>query len=108
MKEQRVLEFDTKCMKVKIDYGRCEAALKNTSEPGCGFACVKADRLYDRNILKIEGNRPVLAIPSSEVKRVSNESLSWEYACDMTGNHAIEIEIPFPGLEDYRKKMHLQ
>ena len=107
MKKQDVLKFDTKCMKVTLDYSRCEAARKRTSEPGCGFACVKADRMYDRNILRIEGNRPVLTMPASEVKKVSNESLSWEYACDMTGNHAIEIEIPFPGLAEYRKKMQL-
>lgn len=108
MKKRDILKFDTKCTHVAIDYGRCEPARKHTAEPKCGFACVKADRMYDRSILRIEGNRPVLTMPASEVKKVSNESLSWEYACDMTGHHAIAIEIPFPGLEEYRKKMHLQ
>jgi len=101
------LSFETKCMKVKIDYSRCEAVRAKSSNPACGFACVKADRMYDRSILRIEGNRPVLAVPSEDVKKISNESLSWEFACNQTGNHAVEITVPFPGLEEYRKKMNL-
>jgi hypothetical protein len=100
------LEFETKCTTVKIDYARCEPARSGMADPKCGFACVKADRMYDRNILRIEENRPVLALPADDVEKVSNESLSWEYACNMTGNAAIEITIPFPGLEEYRTKMN--
>ncbi len=99
------LEFETRAMRVIIDYGKCEPAQKNTADPACGFACVKADRMYDRGILRISGNRPVLAASPEDVKRISNESLSWEYACRMTGNEAIQISIPFPGLSEYRKKM---
>ncbi len=101
------LTFETICTTVTIDYSKCEPAINNTSNPECGFACVKADRLYDRNILKIEGNRPVLAVSPEEAKKRSNESLSWEYADRVTGNHAIEIKVKFPGLEEYRKKMNL-
>jgi hypothetical protein len=101
------LTFETICTTVTIDYSKCEPAINNTSNPKCGFACVKADRLYDRNILKIEGNRPVLAVSPEEAKKRSNESLSWEYADRVTGNHAIEIKVKFPGLEEYRKKMNL-
>jgi hypothetical protein len=101
------LEFETKTMKVVIDYGKCEPAKKNTAAPLCGFACVKADRMYDRGVLRIEGNRPVLAGSPEDVKKNSNESLSWEYACQATGNDAIRILIPFPGLKEYRKKMNL-
>ncbi len=54
MAEDR-LEFETKTMKVIIDYGKCEPARKNTAAPLCGFACVKADRMYDRGVLRIEG-----------------------------------------------------
>jgi hypothetical protein len=108
MKKKRdVLSFETKCMKVKIDYSRCEAVRSQSANPGCGFACVKADRMYDRSILRIEGNRPVLAVPTEDVKKISNESLSWEFACNQTGNSAIEIIIPFPGLEEYRKTANL-
>jgi hypothetical protein len=101
------LTFETICTTVTIDYSKCEPAINNTSNPKCGFACVKADRLYDRNILKIEGNRPVLAVSPEEAKKRSNESLSWEYADRVTGNNAIEIKVKFPGLEEYRKKMNL-
>jgi hypothetical protein len=94
-------------MKVIIDYGKCEPARKNTASPLCGFACVKADRMYDRSVLRIEGNRPVLTGSPSDAKKNSNESLSWEYACRATGNDAIKILIPFPGLGAYRKKMNL-
>ena len=54
MPENR-LEFETKSMKVIIDYLKCEPARKNTADPRCGFACVKADRMYDRGVLRIEG-----------------------------------------------------
>ena len=106
MEATKTLEFETICTKVKIDYARCEPARTGAADPACGFACVKADRMYDRNILRIEGNRPVLSLPAGDVKKVSNESLSWEYACNMTGNFAIEITIPFPGLEEYRQRMN--
>ena len=106
MPEER-LEFETKSMKVIIDYLRCEPARKNTADPRCGFACVKADRMYDRGVLRIEGNKPVLAGSREDAKKNSNESLSWEYACQATDNDAIKILIPFPGLKDYRKRMNL-
>jgi len=63
------LEFETKTMKVIIDYGKCEPARKNTANPLCGFACVKADRMYDRAVLRIEGNRPVLTGSLNDAKR---------------------------------------
>jgi hypothetical protein len=99
------LEFTTRCMKTTIDYDKCEAAKNNTSRPSCGFACVKADRMYDRGILRIEGNRPVLAVSEEAAHKMSNESLSWEYACNAVGVGAVAITIDFPGLEDYRKGM---
>ena len=63
--------------------------------------------MYDRGILKIEGNRPVLAGSPEDAQKNSNESLCWEYACNCTGNRAITIRIPFPGLRQYREKMNL-
>jgi hypothetical protein len=102
------LEFGTKSTKVIIDYDQCEAAQKNVANPKCGFACVKADRMYDRSVLKIQGNRPVLTVSEDHAKKMSNESLSWEYACNLTGNNAIRILIPFPGLREYREKMKLK
>ncbi len=106
MDEDR-LEFETRITKVIIDYRKCEPARNKTASPACGFACVKADRMYDRGVLRIEGNRPVLAGSPEDAKKNSNESLSWEYACRATGNDAIKILIPFPGLRAYRNRMHL-
>ncbi len=104
MSNNNELRIRTRCTTTIIDYSKCEPAVQNTSEPSCGFACVKADRMYDRNILRVEGNRPVLAVPEEMVQKVSNESLSWEYACDAAGNGAIWTIVDFEGLEEYRKK----
>jgi hypothetical protein len=101
------LRFETRCTVVTIDYTKCEPAMEGKSNPACGFACVKADRTYDRNILRIQGNRPVLAVTTQDIKRLSNESLSWEYACNASGRSAIEIVVPFPGLKEYRRNMNL-
>jgi hypothetical protein len=100
------LKFEAKKIKITIDYNRCEPAIKNTANPVCGFACVKACRLYGRNILKIEGNRPVLAVTDpEEIKRLDNECLSCEYHCWHRGTSCISIEIPLAGLEEYRKEV---
>ncbi len=98
------LEFEARRARIAIDYGRCEPAIRNTSRPTCGFACVKACRLYGRNILRIEGNRPALSISDlEEVKRLDNECLSCEYNCWLHGTSCITIELALPGLEEYRK-----
>ena len=100
------LNFQTKKIKVTIDYSRCEPATKNTSNPTCGFACVKACRLYGRNILKIEGNKPVLAVTDpKEIERLDNECVSCEYQCWARGTNCIRIEIPLPGMEEYRREV---
>jgi len=100
------LEFEGRKIRITIDYDRCKPARENTSNPSCGFACVKACRLYGRNILKIEGNRPVLAVVDpEEIKRLDNECLSCEYHCWLHGTSCIHIEIPLEGLEVYR--MHV-
>ena len=96
------LIFRTRCAQVVIDYGKCEPAQMQTLNPKCGFACVKADRMYDRSILKIEACRPVLATPPEVAEKKSNESLSWEYACRAVGVNAISITVAFPGLEEFR------
>ena len=99
------LEFRTKSMTTIIDYDKCEPAKTSTAAPSCGFACVKADRMYDRSILRIEGNRPVLSVSKEAAEKMSNESLSWEYACNAAGMSAIEIIVDFPALEEYKKKI---
>jgi hypothetical protein len=93
--ENNRLTFQTRKTKISIDYARCVPAKENSSDPSCGFACVKACRLYGRNILKIENHRPVLAVTEEEeIKRLDNECLSCEYECERLGPGCIHIEIP--------------
>ena len=99
-----ILEFEVRTGKVTIDYNRCEPAVEDTSTPSCGFACVKADRLYGRNVLKIENNKPVLSVPAEEAVRLCNECLGCEHDCTFHGTDCIQIILPFPGLEEYKKK----
>jgi len=100
------LEFNTRTAKITIDYSRCEPVSRNISNPSCGFACVKACRLYGRNVLKIEGNRPVLSVSDpEEIKRLDNECLGCEYGCLMQGTGCISIELPLLGLEEYKEKV---
>lgn len=100
------LVFEARKIKITIDYSRCEPATRHTAQPSCGFACVKACRLYGRNILKIEANRPVLAVTEpEEIKRLDNECLSCEYHCWHKGRDCIRIEVPLEGIEAYRQKV---
>lgn len=88
------LEFTTRKCTITVDYGRCLPAKANTSEPACGFACVKACRLMGRNILKIENNRPVLTVTDpEELKRLDNECLACEYNCSIHGSDCINIAV---------------
>jgi hypothetical protein len=97
--------FEIKTGVITIDYTRCQPATQNTSTPPCGFACVKACRLYGRNILKIENNRPVLAVSTAdEVKRLDNECLACEYACWSQGSGCIDVHLPLAGLEEYERR----
>ncbi len=93
-KSAKVLEFNSRKLQIKIDYRRCLPAVGNDSNPSCGFACVKACRLYGRNILKIEGNKPVLAVTGQEeLNRLDNECLSCEYHCQAMGPGCIDIVV---------------
>lgn len=101
-----ILVFETRTGKITIDYNKCEPVIRKTGNPSCGFACVKADRWYGRNVLKIEDNRPVLVNPDpEEIKRLCNECLACEFDCKLYGKGCIQIELPFPGIEEYRKKL---
>jgi hypothetical protein len=88
------LSFETRKMNITIDYGRCIPAIEHSASPTCGFACVKACRMYGRNILRIENNRPVLAVADKEeIKRLDNECISCEYHCARSGPGCITIDI---------------
>ena len=93
-------------IEITIDYSRCEPAISNASNPACAFACVKACRLYGRNILKIEQNRPVLAVTNlDEIERLDNECLACEYSCSRKGTGCVAIAVPLPGLTEYRDRL---
>jgi len=97
MAEDKLI-YETRTGKVTIDYGQCD--------PACAVAIVKADRLYGRNVLKIEGGKPVLAITDTEdIKRVDNESLAIEYFSRLHGSDCVIIEFPIKGLDEYKKKI---
>lgn len=105
MEAQR-LEFSARKVNIAIDYQGCEPAISNNTNPSCRFACVKACRLYGRNILRIERNRPVLAVTDpAEIERLDNECLSCEYQCSTKGTGCITINIPLVGIEAYRAKV---
>ena len=109
MTDNNKLIFEVRGMKVTIDYDRCEPAKNNESNPSCGFACVKADRLYGRNALKIENNRPVLTNANpKEYVRLCNECFGCEHDCEIFGTTCISIELSVPGLSEYRTKMNLE
>lgn len=100
------LVFHARKTKIIIDYSKCEPAINNNPDPSCGFACVKACRLYGRNVLKIEGNRPVLSVTDPvEIKRIDNECISCEYNCWLHGSDCITNEIEMPGLKNCRAKL---
>ncbi len=81
------LAFKTRTCEIIIHYDKCIA-------PKCKFACVKADRLYGRNVLKIVDSKPVLAVPPGEASRLCNECLACEINCNWSGGGAIKINIP--------------
>jgi len=97
---EQMLRFKLRTGEVSIDIGKCAAPL-------CGFFCVKACRFYGRGVLKIEGGKPALAVSHEEAPRLCNECLACEIHCELHGNKAVRIILPFPGLEDYRKRVGL-
>lgn len=102
---RKELTFRTRTARITIDYSRCEPVVNETITPRCAFACVKADRWYGRNALRIEGNRPVLSNSNpKEIERLCNECLACEHDCARDGTNCIRIEIDFSGIDLYRNK----
>jgi hypothetical protein len=81
------LVFKTRTCEIVIDYDKCIA-------PKCRFACVKADRLYGRGVLKIAGGKPVLAVSQDEAARICNECLACEIHCEWNGGKAVRVIVP--------------
>jgi len=82
-------EFEFRTGKVSIDYEKCD---------GCtSFACVKACSLYGRNILRVQGGKPVLSVSPEEAKRLCIECLACEEECRLRGQGALKIALPVIG-----------
>ncbi len=95
---EKMLKFTLRTGEVSIDLNKCTA-------PNCQFVCVKACRFYGRAVLKIERDKPALAISHEEAPRLCNECLACEIHCELHGNNAIKITLPLFGLQEYRKNV---
>jgi len=81
-----MLEVRTRTGRLVLDYDKCVA-------PKCDYACVKADRIFGRGVLKIEGGLPKIAVDSDEVVRLCNECLACEIYCEFFGGNAIRLIV---------------
>ncbi len=81
------MKFKTRTATITIDLDGCIA-------PECGFACVKACRLYGRGVLKIENGKPAMAMTLEEAYRVDNECLACEIHCMWFGSGVIKVDVP--------------
>lgn len=90
----RPYSFETLTGSVTFDYAKCEGCVSK--------ACIEACK---PEILKIDGEYPVLTIPEKEAKAGKcTECLACELTCEFEGNKGAYIDLPIPGLEEYRKK----
>ncbi|MCD6452658.1 MAG: hypothetical protein J7L64_09910, partial [Acidobacteria bacterium] len=79
---------------IHIDYERC----KRCEEKPCIAECIPG-------ILKIEDGLPKLAISEEEAARGKCiECLACEIACQFHGGGGLFVELPIPGLDDYKRK----
>jgi len=91
-----VIKFKTRTGEVILDTSKCD---------GCTtYACVKACSLYGRSIFSIRQRR-VAVVDLENAGRSCIECLACEQDCEMFGNGAISIVLPFPELEEYRRKI---
>jgi succinyl-CoA synthetase beta subunit len=87
--------FATLTGKIHIDHSRCASCVSK----GCVAAC-------GPKILKLENDRPVLAItPEDARKGKCTECLACEIFCKYHERDAIMIDLPIPGLAEYRAKL---
>jgi succinyl-CoA synthetase beta subunit len=87
--------FDTFTGKIAIDHSRCVSC----ASKGCVDACAP-------EILKIEENKPVLAVTEEEARKGKcTECLACEIFCQFHEKKAIDIHLPIPGLLEYRDRV---
>jgi succinyl-CoA synthetase beta subunit len=87
--------FETLTGWLSVDHGKCAAC----KTKGCVEACAA-------KILKLEDEKPVLAVPVEEAKRGKcTECLACEIFCTFHEQNAIIIHLPIPGLKEFRNKI---
>jgi len=87
--------FETMTGRLSIDHSRCAACRTR----GCVEACAP-------RILKLEEDKPVLAIAAEKAKKGKcTECLACEIYCRFHEREAITIDLPIPGLKEYRDKI---
>jgi len=92
---EKAYVFATLTGRLSIDHRKCPGCLTK----GCVEACPPG-------ILKLEEGKPVLAIPAEEAKRGKcTECLACEIYCTFHELEAIVIDLPIPGLKEYREKV---
>jgi succinyl-CoA synthetase beta subunit len=92
---QEVYSFQTPTGEIRIHQEKC----MNCSTKGCIEACAQ-------NILKLEQQKPVLAISREEAEKGKcTECLACEIFCTFHEQDAIFIHLPVEGLKEYREKV---
>jgi succinyl-CoA synthetase beta subunit len=87
--------FETFTGRLSIDHDRCA----DCKTKGCVENC-------PAEILKLEEGKPLLAVSSEEAKKGKcTECLACEIFCTFHEQKAIFVDLPIPGLMEYRERM---
>ena len=92
---ESVYAFDTVTGRLSIDHQKCSVCRTQ----GCVEACAP-------RILKLEEKKPVLTIEREDAKKGKcTECLACEIYCKFHEQDAIMIQLPIPGLKEYRDRL---
>jgi succinyl-CoA synthetase beta subunit len=87
--------FETFTGRISLDHGKCPSCRTK----GCVDSCAYG-------VLKLEEGKPVLAITAEEARRGKcTECLACEIFCTFHEQNAIVIDLPIPGLREYRNSL---
>ncbi len=87
--------FDSITGKLYFDHSKCPRCKTKGCVPACAY-----------KVLKLENELPVLAITREEAKKGKcTECLACEIFCTFHEQEAILINLPIPGLKEYRDKL---
>jgi hypothetical protein len=95
----------------KADYYRIrfrtgEIVINHETCKGCeNYACIKADRLFGTNVLRLQDGRPIAVVGSEDFKRTCNECLACEIYCQLYGNKGLIINLDSFGLDKIKEEL---